>query len=266
MPDPLLTSVSAICPLRLNDDGVGRSAPARLLLNHTPRLASHRAPPCTATLSNVHADGKSHVQLGQKQASQLRHNQSAFYSLLSPSTTLLCSSPLRRTLQTTLLAFAPFLPPTSAVDPSLPVYPPSDSVPLMLLPQLQEVGWEPCDLGQPLELTRSQIPFDAPWLDWSLVESEPDWNRNKGFYEATEWKQLERARWVRRWLRARSEEVVVVVCHAGFLRRMTGAPPKSAWMNAEIREFRFRGEAEGEDEDEEAELIRVDGIEHVPVE
>lgn len=125
----------------------------------------------------------------------------------------------------------------------------------ILLPHLQECGWEPCDIGGPLDDTRTQTPFNADWLDWSLCEREPDWNQDRGIFEAKEPVQVERARWVRRWLRARGEPIVVVVCHAGFLRRLTKLAPGTPWANVECREYRFK---EGEGEDDEAELERVD--------
>lgn len=36
--------------------------------------------------------------------------------------------------------------------------------------------------------------------------------------------QLERSRWVRKWIRDRPEEVVVIVTHNGFLRAITKTP------------------------------------------
>lgn len=93
----------------------------------------------------------------------------------------------------------------------------------------------------------------SDFLDWSNCTE--GWNSNEEFYEATEVKQQERAKWVRRWLRDSKAEKVVVVCHHGFLRRLTKTPPLGAlWPNAELREYEFKDPS---GEDEEADIVKV---------
>mgnify|MGYP001559181311 FL=1 len=151
------------------------------------------------------------LQLGEAQAGSLKLTYPALFASLSPATSLIVSSPFRRTLQTTLLGFESLLPPSS---PALP---------LVLLPQVQECGSQPCDSGAPLHETRPLFP---DWIDWSEVEREPDWNTNRGFFDAEEGAQVARGLWVRRWLRERPEETIVVVSHHGFLRRIVKLPAK----------------------------------------
>ncbi|GAA5972423.1 hypothetical protein JCM11641_001837 [Rhodosporidiobolus odoratus] len=172
-----------------------------------------------------------------------------FFASLSPENTVIIASPLKRTIQTTLLGFSSLLP-SSTKQP----------VELRLLPQLQECGAYPCDIGGPLTETKSRFP---DWLDWSVVDDAPEWNRNEGMFEATEEKNIARARWVRQYLRELKCEKVVVVSHHGLLRRIVKAPHahdrmKSPiqWDNATLREYRF---ADPAGQDDEADLMRVEG-------
>ncbi|GJN93565.1 hypothetical protein Rhopal_006622-T1 [Rhodotorula paludigena] len=171
-----------------------------------------------------------------------------FFASLDPSDTVILVSPLRRTLQTMMLGFSAYLP-TAAEKP----------IPVVILPQLQECGAYPCDTGADLSETKRHFP--QPWLDWSHVESEPEWNQNRGAFEATEAKNVARARWVRHFVRSRKEKNVVVVSHHGLLRRIVKAPHahdrlKSPiqWDNATLREYKFADESL---QDDEADLVRM---------
>ncbi|GAA6038322.1 hypothetical protein JCM8097_003943 [Rhodosporidiobolus ruineniae] len=186
---------------------------------------------------------------GVTQCAAIPSSYPTFFNSLDPETTVILTSPLRRTMQTTMLGFSSLLP-GKAEKP----------IPLVILPQLQECGAYPCDIGAPLEETKSLFPY--PWLDWSEVESRPEWNKNEAEFEATEEKNVARAKWVRKYLRELKCEKVVVVCHHGLLRRIVKAPhahdrKKSPiqWDNASLREYRF---ADPTGQDEEAELVRVD--------
>ncbi|GAA5901010.1 hypothetical protein JCM6882_006000 [Rhodosporidiobolus microsporus] len=186
---------------------------------------------------------------GITQCSSIPSTYPTFFGSLNADNTVILVSPLKRTMQTLLLGFSSLLP--SSTD---------QPVPLEILPQLQECGAYACDLGGPLEETQARFPF--PWLDWSHVESAPEWNQNKGEFQATEEKNIARARWVRRYLRELKCEKVVVVSHHGLLRRIVKAPhahdrKKSPiqWDNASLREYRF---ADPAGQDDEADLVRVE--------
>ncbi|GAA5821739.1 hypothetical protein JCM11251_001000 [Rhodosporidiobolus azoricus] len=189
---------------------------------------------------------------GITQCSAIPSTYPTFFSSLTPDNTVILVSPLKRTMQTLLLGFSSLLPAST-----------DKPVKLEILPQLQECGSYPCDIGGPLSETQSKFPF--PWLDWSRVESSPGWNQNAGEFEATEEKNVARARWVRRYLRdclPEGTEKVVVVSHHGLLRRIVKAPhahdrKKSPiqWDNATLREYRF---ADPSGQDEEADLVRVE--------
>ncbi|GAA5905495.1 uncharacterized protein JCM6883_005350 [Sporobolomyces salmoneus] len=191
---------------------------------------------------------------GVTQCTSIANTYPNFFQSLSPSDTLIVVSPLRRTIQTFLLAFSAFLPTTTTSD--------EDSIPHMLLPELQECGSWPCDTGDDLDKTKERFKA-ADFLDWSTVESKPDWNKNRGVFETTEKKNVARAKWVRQWLKSRPEGKIVVVTHHGLLRRLTKAPNAHnrqltpthlQWSNAELREYKFKDEDE---DDEEADLVQV---------
>ncbi|GAA5939984.1 hypothetical protein JCM3775_003246 [Rhodotorula graminis] len=172
-----------------------------------------------------------------------------FFSSLNPADTVILVSPLRRTLQTMLLGFSAHLPSSTNSKP----------IPVVILPQLQECGAFPCDTGAPLAETKERFP--QPWLDWSEVERNVEWNRNEGVFEATEEKNVARARWVRHFIRSRPEKQVVVISHHGLLRRIVKAPHahdrlKSPiqWQNAALREYQY---ADPTLADPEADLVRM---------
>ncbi|GAA5864445.1 hypothetical protein JCM8547_005823 [Rhodosporidiobolus lusitaniae] len=187
---------------------------------------------------------------GVTQCSAIPSTYPTFFHSLNAGNTIILVSPLKRTLQTTMLGFSSLLPSSS-----------DKPVPLVILPQLQECGAFPCDIGGPLEETRERFPQD--WLDWQHVLAAPEWNKNEGMFEATEEKNVARAKWVRQYLRDLKCEKVVVVSHHGLLRRIVKAPHahdrmKSPiqWENAALREYRF---ADPTGQDEEADLVRVEG-------
>ena len=112
------------------------------------------------------------------------------------------SSPLRRTLYTTLLGFEPEV---------------KQGFKIIALPELQETGDLPCDRGSDVDLLQKEM--DGKPVDLSLVHGE--WNSKQGKW-APDHRSVElRARQVRQWLRARPEKEIVVVTHGGFLHYLT---------------------------------------------
>lgn len=108
-------------------------------------------------------------------------------------------------------------------------------------------------LPQPKEVLEADLEYAG--LDFS--ELTPDWTSKQGFYACTVPALQNRARWVRRWLRARPERDIVVVAHGDILRYMTdGYNSGAPWANAEVRQYTFAREEE-DDAQGEAVLIPV---------
>jgi broad specificity phosphatase PhoE len=136
--------------------------------------------------------------LGERQCHKLR-DEFPLHKLID----LLVSSPLSRTVYTTLLSFTP------GTERGLKV---------IALPELQEVGDFPCDTGSDLEVLKKELE-DKP-VDLSLVPE--DWNSKKGEWKSTEDKVNRRASKTRLWLKARPEKNIVVVTHGGLVHYLTG--------------------------------------------
>ncbi|KAF5714045.1 histidine phosphatase superfamily clade-1 [Fusarium mundagurra] len=137
---------------------------------------------------------------------------------------LIVSSPLRRTLQTTLLAFSPQL---------------ERGVQIVALPEVQEVSDMNCDTGSDLSVIKTE--FQQEPVDFSLVE--PGWQIKEGKWAPVVGSVLERARAARQWLSERPESEIVVVTHGCFLHFFTDDwvnsvnPDGTDWANAEVRSY-----------------------------
>ncbi|KAI9806389.1 MAG: hypothetical protein M1826_004658 [Phylliscum demangeonii] len=147
---------------------------------------------------------------------------------------LVVASPLRRTLQTALLAFEP------ATERGLKV---------IALPELQETGALACDTGSDVNVLQQE--FDPEKVDLRLVQ--PGWNVKTGRFAAQATEIEARAKVARQWLKARPEKEIVVVSHGGFLHYLTEDWTDgdrfrgTGWQNMELRTYRFAQE-EGEDD------------------
>ena len=131
---------------------------------------------------------------------QCRHLAS--YFPYHKSVELLVSSPLRRTLYTTLLGFEPEL---------------KQGFKIIALPELQETSDEPCDIGSSVDLLQKEMegkPVDLSLVHKGWNSKQEKWAPNANSIEI-------RAREVRQWLKARPEKEVVVVTHGGFLHYLT---------------------------------------------
>ncbi|KAL8701470.1 MAG: hypothetical protein Q9201_004891 [Fulgogasparrea decipioides] len=165
--------------------------------------------------------------LGESQCLDLRA-RFPFHSSIS----LLVTSPLRRTVQTTLLAFEPEL---------------SRGVQCIALSEIQETSGAPSDTGSDLADLKKDFK-DQP-VDFSLVPE--DWVSKEGKWAPDPEPINARCREARKWFKARSEGEIVVVSHGGLLGFMTGDFSDNekfegaGWENAEFRTYRF---VEGDDE------------------
>lgn len=164
-------------------------------------------------------------QLGQSQAKSIPKRYPTFISSLSPANSVIICSPFRRTIETSLLAFPTLLPPLAPIP-----------IPFVIHPALQEINDGPCDTGADLDETKAHFP---QWLDWSNCTE--GWNSNQGFYKATAEVQLERGTFIRKLVKRRKEEVVVIIGHAGFLRAILKIPKgvslvdwEALWMHPGI--------------------------------
>ncbi|BDD61334.1 hypothetical protein MAP00_006382 [Monascus purpureus] len=119
---------------------------------------------------------------------------------------LVVSSPLRRTIATSLQGFEP-------------VFQSREGLKLIVHPDLQETSDVPCDTGSNPEVLREEIEKGGLPVDLGLLFD--GWNSKKGPYAPTNKEIKNRARAARRWLKARPEKVIVVVTHGGFLHYFT---------------------------------------------
>ena len=186
------------------------------------------------------------------------------------SVDLLVCSPLRRTINTTLLGFGSEIA--------------SGAVPAVIaLPELQETSAYPCDTGSDASTLRQEMQ-EKP-LDLSRVED--GWNSKTGRWAPEPEAFRKRTRSARLWLRARAEKDIVVVTHGAILhyltedwsdydpeagtsvsirslnglarraRSMTNADFRAlhtatGWKNVEFRTYRFESET-----DENASLVET---------
>lgn len=103
---------------------------------------------------------------------------------------------------------------------------------------LAECNAFPCDTGSPREVLEKDPELQG--FDLSLLT--PDWTSKSGPYAADEATLTARARWMRRYLLSRPEQVIVCIGHGDILRRITsspGHPSTYAWKNAEVQLWTF---------------------------
>ncbi|KAI4187501.1 MAG: hypothetical protein L6R41_002783 [Letrouitia leprolyta] len=118
------------------------------------------------------------------------------------SVKLVVTSPLRRTIQTSLIAFESEL---------------SRSTECVALPEVQETSDLPCDTGSDIFAIKEDFK-DKP-VNFSLVPE--GWNNKQGKWAANGDAVAARCREVRRWLKMRDEQAIVVVTHGGLLHYLT---------------------------------------------
>lgn len=135
------------------------------------------------------------------------------------------TSPLKRTLQTTLLGWGPAVKRLGIEN-------------VICHPGAQECNDFPCDKGVP----RKELEQISEFAGFNFDMLTPDWTSKEGFYAPDRDAIFRRARSVRQYIRERSEKEIVLVAHGDFLRQITGdkeRPSDYMWKNAEVRVFRF---------------------------
>ena len=197
--------------------------PTRIhLIRHAQGLHNVSAANCTLTDPALTA-------YGRRQCAKVAAS-------LPPDSTiaLLCASPLRRTLDTALLAFPNYVPSGGSI---------------VAIPDAQEVGVWPCDHGRPLAVLEEE--YTGRGVDLGLVHA--GWERKEGRY-GRETDRLEaRAADLRRWLKAKSREMegqgdVVLVTHGGLLHFLTqdwagyDRFAGTGWANCEARTYEWVGD------------------------
>jgi broad specificity phosphatase PhoE len=138
---------------------------------------------------------------------------------------LIISSALKRTLQSTKLGWGPAVKRLGIQN-------------VICLPQAQECNDFPCDTGS----SRDELQSLDEFKDFNLELLTPDWTSKEGFYAPDPKSITERARWVRRYILNRPENVIVLVAHGDILRQITSSaagPSTYQWKNAEVREYKF---------------------------
>ncbi|WRT66607.1 uncharacterized protein IL334_003566 [Kwoniella shivajii] len=176
------------------------------------------------------------TDLGRKQSKEL--NELTKNTFQKTAQLLVCS-PLRRPMETMLIGY-----------PELKSRLEGEGKPVILLDKLQEVGPYPCDTPtyplSALKLSNNGI-FSS--LDFSTLSE--DYASKSGIYAPEQGE--ERAKEVRRWLRDREEDEIVVVAHGDILRYVADNTQSTrTWDNAEVKVFTFLS-----DDDENASVREV---------
>ncbi|KAF5980325.1 histidine phosphatase superfamily, clade-1 [Fusarium bulbicola] len=165
---------------------------------------------------------------------------------LANNVELIVSSPLRRTIQTALLAFPSKL---------------KSGMQVLAWSEVQEASDLICDTGSHLPDVKARF-YGLP-VDFSLVE--PDWHLKQGKWAPTAACLLERAELARQRLSERPEAEIVVISHGCFLHFLTDDwinainPQATDWANAEVRSFTLASDMSGGwsfDETEESRMRR----------
>ncbi|KAF1981842.1 phosphoglycerate mutase-like protein [Aulographum hederae CBS 113979] len=151
---------------------------------------------------------------------------------------LICASPLRRTLQTALIAFSPLLPPTGTKK-------------ILATPRGQEASAKPANTGSDLDILRAE--FGTESVDWHICAHHPDFNSKRGLFATNPIALDHRAKELRMLLRERPERNIVLVAHGHFLHYLTsmmredGEQEGGMWVNAEWRAYGYDSGEGGEE-------------------
>lgn len=147
---------------------------------------------------------------------------------------LVVTSPLSRTLQTTLLGWGPAVKRLGIQN-------------VICLPEAQECNDYPCDTG----ISREELEQDPEFDGLNFSRLTPDWTSKQGFWAPDPRSKANRAKTVRQFLRDQPEKDIVLVAHGDILREITADAQGSSsymWKNAEVRVFKFDPQTVDKDE------------------
>lgn len=135
---------------------------------------------------------------------------------------LLVVSPMRRTIQTAMLAFGEWLAARAAAGSPLRI---------CLAPDIQETGDVACDCGSPASALRDEFGAEYPFLPFDTLPE--DWCEKIGPYVHTGEALAARYRKFTCWLRRQPEHNVLVVGHHNVYLGMLGV----SFINCEVRAY-----------------------------
>jgi broad specificity phosphatase PhoE len=142
---------------------------------------------------------------------------------------VVCASPIRRTIQTALIGMEPYLQ--------------SGKHKILSLPLAQESSSDPANT--PSDIQRLEKEYGNVVDFHRCLDTYTDFNTNEGRWASDVASLDARALELRRFLRDREEDEIVVVSHGDFMHHVTrdmnedGTQAKGDWENAEFRSYRF---------------------------
>ncbi|KAK3704875.1 hypothetical protein LTR37_013566 [Vermiconidia calcicola] len=161
------------------------------------------------------------TELGKKQSEALTG-----VTQLQDEVDVVVTSPLKRTLQSCRLSWAPAIERLGGLKK------------VICLPQAQECDDWQCDIGT----DREELEADPEYAEFNFSLLEPEWTSKRGFWGSDAAATTNRAQWVRQWLRERPEHTIVLVAHGDIILKITAGaegPSWPVWGNAEARVFEF---------------------------
>lgn len=174
--------------------------------------------------------------------SDTKKSMMACYAANLEKVDMLVASPMRRAIQTCLIAFSPCV---------------KRGMSVVATPLAQESSYEISDTGSSLPKIREMFPNH---VDLDLVHD--GWDEKSGEFSNEPSILMERAAKLRRWLKSRDKKEVVVVTHGRFAHFLTGNVNDQGeqttgwWQDAELRSFEFV-QADSGDQGDPAELVEM---------
>ncbi|OAL01035.1 hypothetical protein IQ06DRAFT_293176 [Phaeosphaeriaceae sp. SRC1lsM3a] len=142
---------------------------------------------------------------------------------------LVCASPIRRAIQTASISMEPHLR--------------GGEIKILALPLAQEATDKPANT--PSDITRLQKEYGDIVDFHRCLDVYTDFNTKQGRWSPADKSLKTRALELRKFLRDREEQEIVVVSHGDFLHYVSGDvdeegnQQKGWWTNTELRSYRF---------------------------